>query len=121
MVGVQGRARGRRQCRRWCAFNSQALGERVAPLQSVGQFGRRHFDKYVFAIPFPTFDPADDLHAEIAGAALEAERVAASVALPEGYGFQKARRLVRAVLDESGVGANVERLVARLLDSARTI
>ena len=51
--------------------------------------------------------------------ALEAERVAAAVALPEGCGFQKARRLVRAALDESGVGADVERLIARLLDSAR--
>ena len=41
-----------------CAIlDSEARGERVAPLQSVGQFGRRHFDKYVFAIPFPTFDP----------------------------------------------------------------
>ncbi len=99
----------------------QALGERVAPLQSVGQFGRRDFDKYVFAIPFPTFDRADDLHADIARAAGEAERVAAAVPLPEGCGFQKARTLVRTALDESGVGANVERLVARLLDSARAI
>jgi hypothetical protein len=87
-----------------CAIlNSQALGERVAPLQSVGQFGRRDFDKYVFAIPFPTFHPADQLHAELALAAARAERAAASVPISETDGFQKARRLVRAALDESGV------------------
>lgn len=90
-------------------------------MQSVGQFGRRDFDKYVFAIPFPTFDPVHDLHLEIALAASEAEQVAAAVPLPEGSSFHKARRLVRAALDESGVGGNIERLIARLLDSARTV
>jgi len=102
-----------------CAIlNSQALGARVAPLQSVGQFGRRDFDKYVFAIPFPIFDPAEALHAEIARAAAEAEDAAASVALPNGVGFQHARRLIRAALDDTGATERVETPVARLLDSA---
>ncbi len=102
-----------------CAIlNSQALGERVAPLQSVGQFGPRDFDKYVFAIPFPIFDPADGLHAEIARAAAEAELVAASLALPDSTGFQQARRLIRAALGETGAAERVETPVARLLDSA---
>ena len=50
----------------------------------------------------------------------EAERVAASATLPESVGFQKARRLIRAALEESGVNAQVEGTVAELLGSARS-
>lgn len=99
-------------------LNSATLMGLVAPLQSVGQFGRRHIDKYVFAIPFPLFDPGDDLHHEIAAAAAEAETVAMGVDLSMGLGFQRARKLVRTGLGETGVAQRIEGLVGELLARA---
>ena len=43
---------------------------------------------------------------------------AASVLLPDGVKFQRARGLVRAALIEAGVAQRIDTLVARLLDGA---
>ncbi len=96
-------------------LNSTTLMDLVAPLQSVGQFGRRDIHKYVFAVPFPLFDPGEGLHVEIAAAAADAETVATGVDLSGGRGFQRARKLVRAALGETGVGRRIEGLVGELL------
>ncbi len=46
----------------------------------------------------------------------DAERLAASVVLPEGIKFQQARKWVRDALTEAGISPRIDDLVARLLD-----
>jgi SAM-dependent methyltransferase len=96
-------------------LNSAALGERVTPLQSVGQFGPRDFDKYVFRIPFPRFNQRDSLHGRIVRAAARAEKISASAPLPEMVGFQKARSMIREALEARGVMQEIEAAVHELL------
>ncbi len=99
-------------------LNSETARLRIESFQARGQFGARHFDKVVFNLPIPRFDPAADLHAALADAALRAERIAAAVVFPEGVKFQRARRLVRDALTNAGIAADIDGLVARLLDGA---
>lgn len=104
------------EARYLCAIlNSQALLDRVKGLQSRGQFGARHFDSYVFAVPFPLFDPTNQLHQDLAQAAQTAEEVAATVPLGEDTQFQRARKLIRQALAADGVGARIEDLVQQLI------
>jgi hypothetical protein len=87
-------------------------------MQSRGQWGARDFDKVMFNLPIPQFDPSTPLHNELAAAAVEAERVAAAFELPETVKFQRARKLIRDALTESGIAPEIDRLVARLLDQS---
>jgi hypothetical protein len=96
-------------------LNSDAVHERVQPLMSEGLFGKRHVDKYVFAIPFPTFDSTDDLHQAIVKESARAEALAAELQLPEGAKFSAARSMVRDALEGSGVAPALEKLIAELL------
>lgn len=99
-----------------CAIlNSQALLDRVKGLQSRGQFGARHFDTYVFGVPFPLYDPDKELHRHLAKAAAEAEVVATQVTIGDDTQFQKARKDIRAALAADGVGGRVEALVQQLI------
>jgi len=97
-------------------LNSEAARARIASLQSRGQWGARDFDKVIFTLPIPRFDEADQLHVELARAGRAGEDMAASIALPEGVKFQRARRLVRDALTEAGVSTSIDELVAHLLD-----
>jgi len=97
-------------------LNSETSRARVASLQSRGQWGARDFDKVMFTLPIPLFDPSVPLHNELAAAAAEAERVAAAFELPETVKFQRARKLIRDALTESGIAPHIDELVAQLLD-----
>lgn len=97
-------------------LNSEIARNRAAKFQARGQWGARHFDKVMFNLPIPRFDPKIKLHRDLAAAAEEAERIVAAVALPETVKFQRARALVRAALAEAGVSRRIDALVARLLD-----
>jgi len=99
-------------------LNSETSRARVASLQSRGQWGARDFDKVMFTLPIPRFDETVALHNELAAAAAEAERIAAAFELPETVKFQRARKLIRDALSESGIAPQIDRLVARLLDEA---
>ncbi|MGZ8308808.1 MAG: N-6 DNA methylase [Rhodoplanes sp.] len=99
-------------------LNSETARGRVAALQARGQWGARHFDKVMFNLPIPRFDPASALHGKLAAAAREAETAAAAVPLPEGVKFQRTRKLVRDGLTEAGIAPSIDALVARLLDGA---
>lgn len=99
-------------------LNSETIRARAAAFQARGQFGARHFDKVVFNLPIPRFDPADGTHRALAAAAERAESLAADVPLPDGVKFQRARALVRAALAEAGLAAEIDALVGRLLDGA---
>jgi hypothetical protein len=101
-------------------LNSETSRERVAALQSRGQWGARDFDKVMFTLPIPRFDGANSLHVELAAAASEAEKISAALVLPENVKFQRARKLIRDALTESGIGPQIDRLVGRLLDEGAT-
>ncbi|MGE0676607.1 hypothetical protein [Pseudolabrys sp.] len=97
-------------------FNSEVSRSRISSLQSRGQWGARDFDKVIFTLPIPRFDTSDSLHNDLAAAAAEAERVAMAFELPESVKFQRARKLIRDALTESGIAPQIDQLVARLLD-----
>ncbi len=86
-----------------CAvLNSETLGDLVRPHQSVGAFGPRHFDKYVWYPPTPQFDAENEGHRHRVDLAIEAEQVATGVAVPEGIAFQQAHKLLRTEFDRRG-------------------
>ncbi|MER8367838.1 hypothetical protein [Mesorhizobium sp. M1378] len=87
-------------------------------MQSKGQWGARDFDKVVFNMPIPRFDPAIRLHTELAGGAAKAEEIVASVDIAETAGFQRARGMIRDTLKEAGVAQKIDALVAQLLDGS---
>ena len=100
-----------------CAvLNSETARQRAAAYQSRGQWGARDFDKVIFNLPIPRFDPKSKLHRDLAAAAERAEGIAAAVLLPEGVKFQRARGIVRAALTDAGVSEAIDRLVELLLD-----
>ena len=96
-------------------LNSETARARAAGYQSRGQFGARDFDKVIFNLPIPRFDAKVKLHRDLAAAASVAETAAAAVALPDGIGFQQARKRIRAALIADGVAARIEALVTRLI------
>jgi SAM-dependent methyltransferase len=96
-------------------LNSETARARVAQLQARGQWGARHFDKVMFSLPIPHFNPKDRPHQRLAQAARCAERVAAAVPLREGEHFVRARQRIRAALREDGVAQEIDRLVTELL------
>jgi hypothetical protein len=101
-----------------CAIlNSGALLEMVKPLQAVGQFGPRDFDKYVFALPIPLFDERDDLHSELAMVGQASEDASAALPLPEGVEFKIGRRLIRQNLERLGLTGRADELVRSLLSA----
>jgi hypothetical protein len=97
-------------------LNSETARERVESLQSRGQWGARDFDKVMFTLPIPRFSAGVGLHNELAAAANEAEQIALAFELPETVKFQRARKLIRDALTESGIAPQIDLLVARLLD-----
>ncbi len=97
-------------------FNSDRFTLAVRSFQSRGEHNPRHFDKYVFQVPFPKFDATVETHMLLAAAAAEAETVAAGVVLPD-VSFQAQRRRLRETFAESGVSAKLDTLVADLLRS----
>jgi hypothetical protein len=99
-------------------LNSETARARIASIQARGQWGARHFDKVMFTLPIPRFDARVTLHSDLAAAAAEAERVAAAFEFPETVKFQRARKLIRDALTETGIAPQIDELVARLLDEA---
>jgi hypothetical protein len=96
-------------------LGSETARKKIEALQARGQWGARHFDKVMFTLPIPRFDADIGLHAELAAAGAEAEKVAAKVELAQNIHFQTARRRVREALAESGIAEDIDALVMRLL------
>jgi hypothetical protein len=96
-------------------LNSETTRAQIAHLQSVGQFGARDFDKVMFTLPIPRFDPREELHEALAALALKAEAVAADVVIEENVKFQRARKLIREALTEAGIAQEIDRAVGELL------
>lgn len=100
-----------------CAIiNSETARKRMESHQARGQWGARHFDKVIFNLPIPRFNPKNCTHNALAKAAKDAERTASRLALPAEVKFQRARSMVRNVLTEAGIAKQIDDLVTRLLD-----
>jgi hypothetical protein len=96
-------------------FNSPSFHDEVQGFQPVGLFGPRHFDKYVFEVPFPRYTDTDPLHVELAATSRRAIEVANSVELPTNLHFTRQRSRVRTALSEDGVAQTIDELVLDLL------
>lgn len=82
-------------------LNAPALTDLIRPFQSVGAFGPRHFDKYVWQAPIPAFDPSKEAHRRLAQLGTEATEIAAQIDIPHAQGFQAARRRIRQALGDA--------------------
>jgi hypothetical protein len=95
-------------------LNSETVLKKVEPLMSEGLFGKRDIDKYLFAVPFPLFDPEEELHGALVVAGANAEAIVAELDLAQ-VGFSKARQIAREALAEDGVAEHIEDLVGELI------
>ena len=96
-------------------LNSTILTMAVRPLQARGEHNPRDFDKYVFQLPIPLYDPEDTAHKWLVELAMRSELVAASVDLP-AMRFEAQRRRIREALAEDGVAADIDAIVKALFE-----
>ena len=74
----------------------------------------RHYDKHPLrAVPIPAYDPADDLHTQLALLGGRAETVAAQV--PLAGGTARMRTAIRDALREDGIMPDIDRCAKELL------
>ena len=84
-------------------------------MQARGEHNARDFDKYVFQLPIPQYDPKDAGHTRLVVLAEQAERVAGTTTLPN-VRFERQRRHIRDALELDGVGTDINAIVKSLLD-----
>jgi SAM-dependent methyltransferase len=99
-------------------LNSDVLTQLVRPLQARGEHNPRHFDKYIFRLPIPLYDPVSAAHRQLVALAERAEQVAEAVELPVGVSFQAQRRRVREALASDGVAGELNQATMALLAPA---
>jgi SAM-dependent methyltransferase len=97
-------------------LNSQTLGELVAPYQPRGEHNPRHFDKLVWRIPIPLFDPKAADHTRLVELAERAEQVASEEDISSQRTFQAQRRLIRQALTKVGISKEIDTVVRKLVD-----
>ncbi len=98
-----------------CAIlNSATITELVRPFMSYGK-DERHFDKHIWQLPIPLYDPTADLHARLSARGAELEAAIGKLELEPGRHFAATRRDIRAFIAESEAGRDVEALVEELL------
>lgn len=98
-------------------LNAPITTELAQPLMSYGK-DERHIDKSVWKLPIPLFDPADEIHTEIAALARGLAATVADVPFPSDN-FVTIRRAVRSHILKSANGQKLDRLVAELLGTPR--
>jgi methylase of polypeptide subunit release factors len=104
------------EARYLCAvLNSETARSRAEKFQAEGQFGKRHFDKAMFSLAIAEFEPKNQLHKELAAAAMHAEFVASRVEVKEGEYFVTTRNRIRKTLAEEGIAEDIDKLVEKLL------
>ncbi|MHB1010155.1 MAG: N-6 DNA methylase [Propionibacteriaceae bacterium] len=96
-------------------LNSKTLLDAVRKYQAVGLFGARDFDKYVFSVGIPIFDPSSETHQGVVEAARSCEENAAQLDIPKGTHFLQARRLVSGQLQSAGLWSPLESAIASVL------
>lgn len=98
-------------------LNSAAVLERVKPLQTVGLFGPRHFDKHIFDVPIPAFDADNGLHLRLAELGKRSAELASVVDTGTSK-FQAARKKIRTALEAEGVWKEINDAVLELIPAA---
>jgi hypothetical protein len=93
-------------------LNAPALTALVRPFQSVGAFGPRDFDKYVWQAPIPIFARGNPLHQNLASLGARGAAAAGEVVIADGAGYQAGRKYIRSALEDSGL----DRLLNAALD-----
>jgi hypothetical protein len=96
-------------------LNSSALTMAVRPMQARGEHNPRDFDKYVFQLPIPHYDPDDAAHARLVALADHAAHVASLTMLPDSR-FERQRKCIRDALERDGVATDIDAIVKTLLD-----
>jgi SAM-dependent methyltransferase len=99
-------------------FNSDSFTLAIRRYQARGEHNPRDFDKYVFRVPFPLFDPQHPVHAEVIAVAAQAEAVIESLEFPP-QSFQANRRWVRKALADAGLAKQLDELVAAVLEEGK--
>jgi SAM-dependent methyltransferase len=98
-----------------CAIlNSATFTELVRPLMSYGK-DERHFDKHIWQMPVPLYEPTDDLHRRLSSRGAELEAAIGKLEIVPGRHFAAVRRDIRGFIAESEAGRDVEALVEELL------
>ncbi|MGC4815899.1 N-6 DNA methylase [Micromonospora sp. DT63] len=99
-------------------LNSEMVLERVKPLQALGLFGGRDFDKNVFSVPIPPFDENNLAHQELVDLAGDAEEMASALDISAARDFKIARGIIRRQLIDSGLNSKIEAVVAEVVPPA---
>ena len=97
-------------------LNASHFTDLIRPYQSIGAFGPRDFDMYVWMPPTPLFEPSSPLHQELANLAAVAEAVVERIDFPSGSSFQSRRKTCRQALSLEGVDHKLNALVLQLLE-----
>jgi hypothetical protein len=108
------RSSGRSPSTLTAILNSNILTLVVRPFQARGEHNPRDFDKYVFQVPIPMYGADDADHQQLVALAERAEHVAAGAELPN-VRFEHQRLRVREVLAETGITADMDAIVKKLL------
>ncbi|MFE0439311.1 N-6 DNA methylase [Streptomyces nigra] len=95
-------------------LNSGTLAEKVRPLQTIGLFGPRDFDKHIFDVAIPVFDEENADHCELVSLATAAESLASQIDV-SNVTFKTGRRLVREALAAAGISTSIDAVVDRLI------
>ena len=95
-------------------LNSEALRAGVERYQAQGQWGARHFDKYIFNLPIPRYDSSNDLHRELVAQSRLAKLAARSIPVQEGEYFTRIRKRIRDDISERGIAGTLDNLVTEL-------
>jgi hypothetical protein len=97
-----------------------------AALHELGK-DERDFDKHIWQLPIPLYDPTDDLHSRLSVRGAELEAAIGKLNLEPGRHFAAVRRDIRGFIAESEAGRDAEELGDELLSrspsarSARTL
>lgn len=94
-------------------LNSETLLARVRPLQNVGLFGPRDFDKNVFYVDFGPYDAANADHQALVALVERAEELAAQIAAARSY--RTTRTNIRKALVADGITPDIEAAVNAIL------
>jgi hypothetical protein len=100
-------------------LNSPALAGLMAPKQARGEHNPRHYDKLIWSLPIPLFDPSDDAHQQLVALAAQAEVVANAIDVSAKRTFQAQRRMIREALTDVGISHAIDTLVLRILNDGQ--
>ncbi len=67
----------------YAILNSASITELVRPFMSYGK-DERHFDKHIWQLPIPLYDPTSDIHARLAARGPEREVAIGQLELEPG-------------------------------------